>query len=693
MANVPTQLSPGVNITEIDLSGIVREAGNNTSGFVGQFRWGPASQSLTIDTESRLTDIFLTPNQVSNNIKADNDFFSATNYLRYSDKLKIVRVINENSKNAGCCAAAAILVHNEESFFKLADPTSNGSKNYAIVEPNSPWIARYPGDVGNSIKVIAIGSGQFIQGSVNNGENGGGGGGGNGGGGGVQPPVIEPRSFILKKNGSLVTGVHQAFVTVPVLENVVSILSEASAGASLGDWARAMIGDGSTLPSGNTFGVRYLCFFMRGSSYCSVPNTFPIPGGTYGDIPQSIGALGLSYDAFYRDNYFFGEPGEGTDQTDGGVWTENGPILAARLQTGITLSSGGSSVYRGYAHGKGFWNRMGDIGAWTHQCINSRYTSPNLVQDGGIWTAHMTRGEVTYIPKPYGVNLNPKYPSAQEDPGIIFLNRPKFNTTANIFGNANIYGSYQMYTPQCLMLPIDNTMVAGITEAYVNDYFNAGELAGNTYLYGSQLLSTGGLLGPRTATAYRNMNPTGGRLWKWTGSGVTWSTTDNSCFPLRAVIDAFGPQGITAATTRGMILMFAIPQTVVGITSGRLSTWDFGITPGSSLGIAKIPSGVTTDISGITAWQDINNPYANDPAGYQLFFGFRGDYDTSFATSPEIGNEGLLIDSQADPAALDAIYYGDVNGNGGIRGAAAFPILESEWANVQDIKIFKSPSL
>ena len=169
MANVPTQLSPGVNITEIDLSGIVRETGNNISGFVGQFRWGPASQSLTIDTESRLTDIFLTPNQVSNIIKADNDFFSATNYLRYSDKLKIVRVINENSKNAGCCAAAAILVNNEESFFKPADPTSNGSKNYGIVEPNPHWIARYPGDVGNSIKLITNGSGQFIPGSVKNG--------------------------------------------------------------------------------------------------------------------------------------------------------------------------------------------------------------------------------------------------------------------------------------------------------------------------------------------------------------------------------------------------------------------------------------------------------------------------------------------------------------------------------------------
>ena len=43
------QLSPGVNVSEIDLTTIVPAVGTTEGAFVGNFAWGPVNQIVSLD--------------------------------------------------------------------------------------------------------------------------------------------------------------------------------------------------------------------------------------------------------------------------------------------------------------------------------------------------------------------------------------------------------------------------------------------------------------------------------------------------------------------------------------------------------------------------------------------------------------------------------------------------------------------
>jgi len=55
-------LSPGVNVSEIDLTTIVPTVSTSTGAVVGQFVWGPVDFITLIDTEVKLVSIFGKPN-------------------------------------------------------------------------------------------------------------------------------------------------------------------------------------------------------------------------------------------------------------------------------------------------------------------------------------------------------------------------------------------------------------------------------------------------------------------------------------------------------------------------------------------------------------------------------------------------------------------------------------------------------
>ena len=86
------QLSPGVQVSEIDLTTIVPSVATSIGGIAGKFAWGPVNQVVTISDEVRLVDRFGKPN----NTNADY-WFSAANFLAYSNTLKVVRAANSSS--------------------------------------------------------------------------------------------------------------------------------------------------------------------------------------------------------------------------------------------------------------------------------------------------------------------------------------------------------------------------------------------------------------------------------------------------------------------------------------------------------------------------------------------------------------------------------------------------------------------
>lgn len=137
---MPFQLSPGVNVSEIDLTTIVPAVGTTEGAFVGNFNWGPLEEIRTISSEVELVDTFGKPD--NNNF---TEFFTAANFLSYARNLKVVRAAGTASaKNASI--GNGILIKNSDDY----------NSNYINMEAANTagmFAARYPGDLGNSLKV------------------------------------------------------------------------------------------------------------------------------------------------------------------------------------------------------------------------------------------------------------------------------------------------------------------------------------------------------------------------------------------------------------------------------------------------------------------------------------------------------------------------------------------------------------
>jgi len=89
------QVSPGVNISEIDLTTVVPAVATSVGAFAGVFSWGPAEERTLVSSENTLVSTFGKPT-------ADNyeTFYTAANFLAYGNALYVVRAIDAAAKNA-----------------------------------------------------------------------------------------------------------------------------------------------------------------------------------------------------------------------------------------------------------------------------------------------------------------------------------------------------------------------------------------------------------------------------------------------------------------------------------------------------------------------------------------------------------------------------------------------------------------
>ena len=80
------QVSPGVNVSEIDLTTVVPAVSTTEAAIAGPFRWGPVGQRVLVSSEDELVKRFQKPT----NTNAET-FFTAANFLSYGNKLYVVR--------------------------------------------------------------------------------------------------------------------------------------------------------------------------------------------------------------------------------------------------------------------------------------------------------------------------------------------------------------------------------------------------------------------------------------------------------------------------------------------------------------------------------------------------------------------------------------------------------------------------
>jgi len=151
---MPFQVSPGVNITEIDLTTVVPAVSTTEGAFAGVFRWGPVDKRILVDSEQTLAQRFGKPT----NFNAES-FFTAANFLSYGNKLYVVRTANTTDATgvAGVLSAYAnvgAVTTNTNLIIKNDDDIDNSTVATNIAsETNVRYIARYPGALGNSLKI------------------------------------------------------------------------------------------------------------------------------------------------------------------------------------------------------------------------------------------------------------------------------------------------------------------------------------------------------------------------------------------------------------------------------------------------------------------------------------------------------------------------------------------------------------
>jgi hypothetical protein len=137
------QISPGVNVSEVDLTTVVPSVLTTAGAFAGTFAWGPANQVILVDNELTFKQIFGSPD--ANSFVS---YFTSASFLAYGNNLSVVRAINGSSNNAvaNTSTVNSTQIANEEQY---ENTILNVDKNNLY----GAFMARYPGSLGNSLSV------------------------------------------------------------------------------------------------------------------------------------------------------------------------------------------------------------------------------------------------------------------------------------------------------------------------------------------------------------------------------------------------------------------------------------------------------------------------------------------------------------------------------------------------------------
>ena len=141
-------VSPSVIVREVDASQSVPAVATPPGAIAGVFNWGPVNDPILITSENDLVDRFGKPDD-------DNyeTFFTAADYLSYSNALYVVRADDESATATGT-----------ELVYDANNDLVPSQSTYAAFD------AKYPGALGNNLDVAWVTSGGFSEGLIGVGD-------------------------------------------------------------------------------------------------------------------------------------------------------------------------------------------------------------------------------------------------------------------------------------------------------------------------------------------------------------------------------------------------------------------------------------------------------------------------------------------------------------------------------------------
>ena len=161
------QVSPGVEVKEIDLTNVIPAVSTSIGAFAGHFSWGPVGEVKLVSSEKELINEYGAPVDTTTGGQYDNytSFLQAASFLKYSNTLRISRACSASALNAAGSRHGSLttntLIKKEEDF---------GSATFG----NKPGVvqARCPGTAGNSLQfktaMAIVNGGSFDDSTLDN---------------------------------------------------------------------------------------------------------------------------------------------------------------------------------------------------------------------------------------------------------------------------------------------------------------------------------------------------------------------------------------------------------------------------------------------------------------------------------------------------------------------------------------------
>ena len=159
---MPFQVSPGVNVSEIDLTTIVPAVSTSVAAAAGVFRWGPVGKAVLVSNEDQLAARFGKPT----NLNAET-WFNAASFLAHSTALQVSRSYDLDNSNTSLRTYSALAISEggttpDDADHVAATVLNEDDYDLKTFPSDVHFVARYPGALGNSLKVsVCSGSNAF----------------------------------------------------------------------------------------------------------------------------------------------------------------------------------------------------------------------------------------------------------------------------------------------------------------------------------------------------------------------------------------------------------------------------------------------------------------------------------------------------------------------------------------------------
>lgn len=123
---MPFQLSPGVNVTEVDLTTVIPAVATSDAAIGGVFKWGPVDKPIQISSEDKLAAVFGKPS--SDNYET---WMTASSFLAYANSLYVSRAHHSFGNNI----KTVIWSLTGADYAVILDTTSSGVSTGDVIAP------------------------------------------------------------------------------------------------------------------------------------------------------------------------------------------------------------------------------------------------------------------------------------------------------------------------------------------------------------------------------------------------------------------------------------------------------------------------------------------------------------------------------------------------------------------------------